>query len=425
MRIAIVGSGPAGMTAAYRLRQGGHHVEILEALPVMGGRTHAEHFGPGHHCDTGAGWLASFYTRTLALFDELGYRDVLLPRAVRGADDLCVDGKTYKLPFSSEAAAASPLLTETEKSNLAHYRGRLASEQPGGLEVDLSYDGHNAEAEFAPLGTGVVEYVMRPTFEGPFFTPLHQMSAAMMRAWLRGLLDVTFYQVAGGMDAPWLRLAQGMELRLGEPVEAVRAGMGGVEIVTPGAARRYDGAVLAVPAPAAARLLAGQQPANAPLWLRDVTYAPQVRLYVARPSVDDVDIGVHMVPAKLVASVEFASGRHGAWGACPDDWQWALVCAHGAASGPLLARPAGEVMRELWAAGRSIVPELFALEHAVVRHLIRWEWAVPIMKPGHYTRLRRFTQAPPLALAGDWMQQACVEGAVRSGEAAAAVFGTA
>ena len=41
MRIAVVGSGPAGMTAAYRLQQAGHDVEVLEARDVVGGRTHA------------------------------------------------------------------------------------------------------------------------------------------------------------------------------------------------------------------------------------------------------------------------------------------------------------------------------------------------------------------------------------------------
>ena len=65
MHIAVVGAGPAGLTAAHRLRQAGHRVKVLESRDVVGGRTHAERFGPGHHCDTGAAWLASLYDRTL------------------------------------------------------------------------------------------------------------------------------------------------------------------------------------------------------------------------------------------------------------------------------------------------------------------------------------------------------------------------
>jgi phytoene dehydrogenase-like protein len=76
---------PGRHDRAHRLRQADHRVEVLEARDVIGGRTHAERFGPGHHCDTGAGWLAPFYDRTLARLAELGLRELLLPRKVRGA----------------------------------------------------------------------------------------------------------------------------------------------------------------------------------------------------------------------------------------------------------------------------------------------------------------------------------------------------
>jgi predicted NAD/FAD-dependent oxidoreductase len=60
-----------------------------------------------------------------------------------------------------------------------------------------------------------------------------------------------------------------------------------------------------------------------------------------------------------------------------------------------------------------------------VIHLMRWRWAVPTMAPGHYRRLASHVHRPPVVFAGDWMKEACVEGAVRSGEAAAAAFGSA
>jgi len=101
------------------------------------------------------------------------------------------------------------------------------------------------------------------------------------------------------------------------------------------------------------------------------------------------------------------------------------VCAYGPASGALLDRPADDVTRELWDAGRAAAPALFSLDQAAVVQLIRWEWAVPIIAPGHYTRMANYVRRPPLVFAGDWTHQACVEGAVRSGEAAAAVFGSA
>jgi oxygen-dependent protoporphyrinogen oxidase len=422
MRIAVVGSGPAGMTAAYRLQQAGHDVEVLEARPVVGGRTHAERFGPGHHCDTGAGWLTSFYSHTLALLDELGWRDLLVrPRHVRGAADLLTGGRVYHAGTSGERAALQ-LLSDAERQALAAYLERVYAEQPGDLQIDLAADDRDAETELAPLGKNVVDYVFRPWFEGPFFTPLRLMSAAKLRSWLKAYVGATFYQVAGGMDTPWLRLAERITVRTDSPVSAARIGAGGVELELPGGARRYDGAVLACPATASARMLGAHAPEVLP-WLAEVRYSPEVRVYAARPDPSDAALGLHLSPPTPIYSVEMYSGTRGAWGDCPPDWQWALVCASGPDSTELLGLPAEAARQALWQRAQSVAPSLFPLEDAQALCDIRWEWAIPQLPAGHYRRLAAYQRRPPVVLAGDWTYHACVEGAVRSGELAAAAFG--
>jgi oxygen-dependent protoporphyrinogen oxidase len=423
MHLAVVGAGPAGLTAAYRLQQAGHQVEVLEALDWVGGRTHAEHFGPGHHCDTGAGWLATFYSHTLRLFDELGYRDRFVrPRAVRGAADLLIDGQLYPWSYHSSELAASPLLTAEEKSRYSAYLAHLMAVQPPDLQPDLGYDHRDALDEFTPLGERTVEIVMRSLFEGPWFARLSAQSATHARLWLRALQDAHFFQLADGMDAPWLKLAEGLPVRTREPVETVRQTGSGVEVTCASGGRCYDGVVLAVPAPAAVRILA-QAPDLAPPWLKDVHYAPQVRVYAARQTNEEARFGVHLLPPTDLFSVEWYSAQYGAWGACPPGWQWALVCTYGPTCAKFLQQEPATVRQDLWAQAKAIAPQLFALEEADVVHDLRWEWAVPIMHPGHYRNLATFQNRPPVVFAGDWMNNACVEGAVRSGEAAAAAFG--
>ena len=37
MKIAVIGAGPAGLTAAYEIAKAGHEVEVFEASPYVGG----------------------------------------------------------------------------------------------------------------------------------------------------------------------------------------------------------------------------------------------------------------------------------------------------------------------------------------------------------------------------------------------------
>ncbi len=417
MRVAVVGAGPAGLTAAFRLQQSGHDVAVFESCDVVGGRTHTEHVGPGHWVDTGAGWLASFYPRTLAVLDELGLTDLLRPMPLRGGGELMIDGRVVPFPSSLRRIITSPLLGPTDKTRFLATMARLFLRQRGNLTIDTAYDDVPALDDLAGMGEAARERIVRPLFEGPFFSRLEEMSAALVRSWLRVLSVGRFFQVSGGMDAPWRRLGEVVGVRTSTVAERVTPHAGFVEIAVAGGSERYDGCVVAVPAPVAARLVDG-----APPCLDDVRYASHVRLYAARRAAGPRRSSIHVFPNDTVATVEMGSGRWGAWGGVPDDWCWALVCAPAAASAPLLARPADEVTAQLWSTATAIEPRLFDLDRADAVHLIRWPHAVPRVDRGYYRRLARLVQTPPIVYAGDWLVQPCVEGAVRSGEAAASLF---
>jgi predicted NAD/FAD-dependent oxidoreductase len=417
VRLAVVGAGPAGLTAAYRLQQSGHDVTVFEACDVAGGRTHSEHFGPGHWSDTGAGWLASFYPRTLALLDELGLASLLRPMALRGGGDLMIDGRVLPFPSSLRRILTSPLLGPVDKARFLAWMARLFTRQRGDLAIDRSFDGVGALDELAPIGATARDRIVRPLFEGPFFSRLEEMNGTLLRSWLRVLSVGQFFQVDGGTDAPWRHVADVVGVQTSTSVERVEVGEGGVELLIGGEASRFDGGVVAVPAPVAASLVE-----NAPNWLAEVPYAPHVRLYAARRGAGPPRSSIHVFPNELVATVEIGGGRWGAWGKVPDDWCWALVCAPAASSGPLLQDEPEKVIERLWTTASEVDRRLFDLDRADVVHLVRWPHAVPIVDPGYYRRLEQLVQTPPLVYAGDWLVQPCVEGAVRSGEAAARHF---
>lgn len=417
--VVVIGAGPAGLTAAHRLAAAGDRVTVLEREPVAGGRTHSEHHGPGHWVDTGAGWLASFYPDTLALLDDLGLRHLLSPMQLRGGGDLQLDGRVVPTPNSVRRILTTRLLGPTDKVRFLAYMARLVITQPGDLRIELAHDDEPALEALRAMGEAPRERIVRPNFEGPFFARLESMSGALVRSWLRCLSVGTFFHVDGGMDAPWRRLGATLDVRTGVTVEAVARSGAGVEVATTTGTARFDAAVVAVPAPIAARMVG---PGDRPEWLGDVQYVPHVRLYAARRGIGPARSGIHVFPNDLVATVELGAGRFGAWGQVPDDWEWALVCAPATASASLLDLPEAEVCERLWSAAREIDPRVFRLDQADVVQLVRWRHAVPDVGPGYFTRLAGFRQRPPIVFAGDWLVQPCVEGAVRSGNAAAALL---
>jgi oxygen-dependent protoporphyrinogen oxidase len=238
---------------------------------------------------------------------------------------------------------------------------------------------------------------------------------------MRALSVGTFFQVDGGMDSPWRDLAAQLDVRTGVTVERVSPVADGVEIVSDAGTDRYDAAIVAVPAPIATRIVA---PDALPPEVARIEYAPHVRVYLARRGPGIPRSGIHAFPNETVATVEMGAGGDGSWGRVPPGWEWALLCAPAAASDRLLTLSDEALTAELWEAGSRIDSRLFPLESAEIVHIVRWEHAVPKVGVGYLAEVDAIRQRPPIVFAGDWLVQPCVEGAVRSGLAAAAVFET-
>jgi len=64
-RVAVIGAGPAGASAARQLAERGHTVVVFEAADDVGGRTFTLR-APYHQFDSGAGFFTDFCTLTPA-----------------------------------------------------------------------------------------------------------------------------------------------------------------------------------------------------------------------------------------------------------------------------------------------------------------------------------------------------------------------
>jgi zeta-carotene desaturase len=80
VRIAIVGAGLAGLTAAVDLVDAGHQVDLYEARPFMGGKVGSWEDPEGNHIEMGLHVFFFNYANLFALMAKVGAIDNLLPK---------------------------------------------------------------------------------------------------------------------------------------------------------------------------------------------------------------------------------------------------------------------------------------------------------------------------------------------------------
>lgn len=90
----VVGAGFAGLTAALRLKQGGHSVALMEARDRVGGRTFTEVRDDGLWIDRGGAWIGPGQDAIYALMKEFGVPSY--KQYVDGDAMMFVDGKKYR-----------------------------------------------------------------------------------------------------------------------------------------------------------------------------------------------------------------------------------------------------------------------------------------------------------------------------------------
>jgi protoporphyrinogen oxidase len=75
MRVAVIGAGAAGLTAAYRLTQQGHQADVYERWPGLGGMAATLDVGNGHRIERYYHHLFTSDTAIAGLWAELGMPD--------------------------------------------------------------------------------------------------------------------------------------------------------------------------------------------------------------------------------------------------------------------------------------------------------------------------------------------------------------
>jgi len=171
VRIAVIGGGVTGLTAAYRLTRAGIAVRVFEAAPTVGGPVQTEQTPDGWLIESGPNSLLLNDAGVTGLFDELG----LSPRLqVAGGSAkkrfLVRAGQVLALPTSPAAFISTPLFS-------AGAKGRIVRELVRGRRSARTGDVSVATLVAEHLGQEWVDTAVQPFVSGIYAGDPTRLSA--------------------------------------------------------------------------------------------------------------------------------------------------------------------------------------------------------------------------------------------------------
>jgi squalene-hopene/tetraprenyl-beta-curcumene cyclase len=406
-RVAVVGGGLAGLSAALRLKDAGLHVELFERSRLLGGRATSFEID-GVEVDNGQHVFLACCTEFIAFAQRVGMENELRLQDRFDARVLARDGRSGRLragalpaPFHlTESFTSYPFLSLGEKLSIARTLARVTLRSAARTRLEGQHYTETFEDWLQRMGQGAGE---RRAFWDPFFIPALNAPYDKVSA-LDALfvLRTAFLGNAGAArfgfsKVPLAHLAQAAANQLA----AVHTS---TAVTSIDALAEYDAVILAVPPRQVERILG------------DATRYGVASLdaYDAFPIVD-----VHLWHDAGTIGLDFAA-------ALDSPLQWIFekspgyLCCSISAAEQYLLMPTSELESLAWREAQAFLPQL---QHATLLRsaVTRNPEATWLPRIGR-ARTKQHTSHPTIAIAGSWTDTGwadTMESAIRSGTTAA------
>ncbi|MCS7085144.1 MAG: FAD-dependent oxidoreductase, partial [Bacteroidia bacterium] len=253
-RVTVVGGGIAGLTAAYRLRNAGFEVRVLEKNDYPGGRMSTETRRTPYgifRLDRGAQFIASGYKRLHALCDELGVADQI--RNVRQTSNAVLkDGKFHSGDYDRPMVfLRSKLIPWSSKRRLVRLLWDVWRTGVSPLEITRSaeFDRESMpEYVVRRLGKPALDYLFGPALSATFDADPEHFSALFLLSVVRFVLGgFRLRGFTNGTGALTEALAERLNVEYGVCVSKVERTAGGFRVHTSGGVFESERVVIAVP----------------------------------------------------------------------------------------------------------------------------------------------------------------------------------
>ena len=458
LRLAVIGGGISGLTAAYRLTQllPRAHIELFEASERLGGVLRTQH-RDGLLIECGADSFIDKLPAAVDLCRELGLDEEIIPTNMEHRRALVLhDGKLHPVPpgfVQMRPEQYGPML----RTPLLSWRGKLRllverwQPRAPGIEQP-EFDESVASFATRRMGREVLEWLVQPLLAGIYTADPYQLSvaatmptvieaerqfgslrsaslAARENSSASGARYASFVTPRGGLVRLIETLAANLSpenIHLNAPIQGVTHNTDhrwSILSREDNSSSTYDGIVIALPAPRAAELLDATD-AELSKSLRSIPYASSAvaTLVYRREQIGDplegFGIVVPTVEGRQIVAVSFSSVKFP--GRAPVDQVLLRVFLGGALQAELLEKNDGELLQ----VAKDELAEILGIRgEPLDADLMRWHEKMPQYHVGHLSLVKKIEEQVAehvgLELAGNAYHGVGIPQCVQSGNLAA------
>jgi monoamine oxidase len=259
----VIGAGFAGLTAAYRLKQAGHSVVLLEARDRVGGRVWTKYLEDGTPVDMGGTFLGPGHDRVRQLLKEMGCETTKTPH--EGDSQLQYQGKLHRysglLPMNLGIISLASVWASMKM--IDEMSRRIQPDAPWNATKAKEWDSITVEQWLDnPLHslTDASKTMLRALLEGLFTCDMSELSLLHLLSHVAGANNSLEFHLAmeggaeqdmvkGGMQTIATKVAEklGSSLQLESPVRKIVQDNEGVEVFSDKTVVRAKRVIVAVP----------------------------------------------------------------------------------------------------------------------------------------------------------------------------------
>jgi oxygen-dependent protoporphyrinogen oxidase len=430
--VAVIGAGPGGLGAAYRLTEAGHRVHVFDDRDYPGGKMRTTR-RDGFLIDEGPQIMPSGYDNVLGIARDSGMGAEILDAGstfgYRGPDKLhFIDtnhmlrsGLKFDLLSMRGKLALARLILDTVRTRGKFNFEDLSSAAEFDFEDAATYALRRSNAE-------VLEFVADPTIRALVGVPAAEVSAVEFRFGFGKFMGSKYKIFRDGMGSYAHHLAENFDMHLESTVTAVeetgeRVTVHWVDAAGTEQHETFDGCVISTDGKTTRRIHRGLDDKRAE-FLDGLRYTTHVNVIAALSHAPKdnpafwINIPASVAPGLIVMTLEHnkhpnraPAGKGLLHVDCTAEWAVELA-----------GKDDSVVVKEVMEAADAILPGVSSdLEFASVH---RWDPMVLRSYPGYYRDLKVFSQAcrdldGRIQISGDYFCQSSINSATAAGERAA------